>query len=618
VTLLANPVRLVHEAVAAAWAAPAPIDYLRFAEDNITFPPGEPRPGPYDRKAFGYFDAVLEALGPDDSCRIVTLMASAQIGKTILGNVFALGSVVMGRGTTMIVHPTIESASRWSRMKLSPMMRAIPSVNALFPQRPRDAADAILYKERIDGLGSLLVSGANSAASLSQVTAPYVLEDDLAKWEQNSGGDPELQADSRARAHANAKIFKISTPLTLPGCKITRNFEAGSQEMPHIPCVHCGNMHVLLWENFHCEQVDKPYFVCPACGGVLEQRHRQQMLDGFSWVAANPAAARTHRSFWLWSAYSVLQDWALIAAEWTRAQGDTAAEQVFHTDTLGKAYQPKGTSRPPHELAARASQSSYARGQVPEGALILTLGVDCQLDRIEWQLIGHGEHYRKFVIDIGTIGKHISEADCQRNLDLLLQRKWTNFRGRQLEISLTAIDANYSTDDVLAYCRRYSPSKLIAIRGVPGDATPRIARVLRERSEKTGTVLQHSRKFYNLGIYQFKSSLYRDLEKTDPKEKGFISFPNNLPFRYFEELVCERRVPIKRMGVLAYRWEKPEHMANEMHDTCLYALAAGIKHGVNMLSDMGWAKLRAELEAPAGQAGQRVGGRTTIADQLAR
>ena len=104
---------------------------------------------------FCYFDEVLRALGPDDPARIVTLMASAQIGKTILGNVFALGSAVMGRGAVLIVHPTIENAARWSRMKLSPMMRSTPAVDALFPQRTRDAGDAILFKERADGLGSL-------------------------------------------------------------------------------------------------------------------------------------------------------------------------------------------------------------------------------------------------------------------------------------------------------------------------------------------------------------------------------------------------------------------------------------------------------------------------------
>jgi hypothetical protein len=46
VTALANPRRIAHEAIAAALRPSPPINYLKFAEDNIVFGPGEPRPGP--------------------------------------------------------------------------------------------------------------------------------------------------------------------------------------------------------------------------------------------------------------------------------------------------------------------------------------------------------------------------------------------------------------------------------------------------------------------------------------------------------------------------------------------------------------------------------------------
>ena len=597
--LVANVERIGHEAAAAALMPPEPIDYLAFATEHVVFRDGEPRPGPWDRKGFAYFDQVLAALGPEDPCRLVTLMASAQCGKTILGNVFALGSVVMGRGTVLIVHPGLEGASRWSRMKLSPMMRSIPIVASLFPNRPRDASDAILFKERIDELGNILISGANSAASLSQLTSPFVLEDDLAKWEQNTAGDPEAQADSRARAHEYAKIFKISTPLTLPSCKITRNFLAGSQERPHVPCPRCGTMIVLLWQDFHPEAIDDPYFVCQTCGGVIKERDRSQMLAGFKWIASNPSAARVHRSFWLWSCYSVLQGWQRLAAEWNRAQGDSAAEQVFSCDSLGLAYQPQGDGRPPAELFARAEKSHYSRGQVPEGALVLTLAVDVQLDRIEWQLVGHGEGFKRYVVDIGTIDRHISEPACQRDLDILMRRRWPNVRGRTLEISMCAIDAGWSRDDVVAFCHRYSRSRVVAVRGVPGDLAPRVGRAELERSEKTGQVYKFGgRPVLPIGIYQLKSALYRDLAKIDPAEKGYISFPRDLPFRYFEELVSERRVTTKHMGQVKVIWEKiSDRQANECHDTMIYATAAALHWGVNRISPAGWAERREQLES---------------------
>ena len=215
--------------------------------------------------------------------------------------------------------------------------------------------------------------------------------------------------------------------------------------------------------------------------------------------------------------------------------------------------------------------------------------------------------YRRYVADYGTIGKHIAEPDCQRNLDLLLDRKWPNFRGRPMGISLTAIDANYSTDDVLAYARRYAPSKLIAIRGAIGDGARRIAKVHRERNEKKGTIVTRSNRFYNIGVSTFKLALYRDLVKDDPAAPGYFLFPQGLEDRFFQELVSETRVATKRLGQIVWRWENPDRQANEMLDAVIYASAAAIKHGVNWISDHGWQRLEAELESPGPGSGPSAG-----------
>ena len=531
------------------------------------------------------------------------MVSSAQVGKTALATIFALASITASRGSFLFCHPTQDNALRWSKMKLAPMMKSTAIVREQFPQRANDSLASILYKERKDGLSRLLITGANSPASLSQVTIDRSVQDDLAKWEINNVGDPELMADSRSRAIADAKIFKISTPLVTPGCRITSNFLAGSQEQPFVPCPHCGTMQILEWENFLAAldpaDPDSACFTCVDCGSVIEEHDRPQMLAGFEWRAANPAAAREHRSFWVWSAYSYLQSWPQIAREWLKARGDPAGEKTFYNDALGKAYETRGDGRPWEELRDRALKSHYARGEVPKGCLLLFLGCDCQLDRIEWVLLGVGERYRRFVIDIGTIGKHISEPDAQRHLDKLLDRQWPNCVSRQLSISLTAIDANYATDDVLQFARRYSSSRLIAVRGVSGDAAPRISRIARERNEKLGTPLKYSKRFFNIGVNVFKLALYKDLAKDDATLPGYISFPRDLPDRFYQELVSETRVAHKRMGQIVWKWEKPDRAANEALDCVVYASAAAIKYGANWISDVGWRKLVDELETPS-------------------
>ncbi len=600
---LANIERLRREAIASAFKPPQPIDFLAWAEAQLVFREGS-FPGPYNRSLFPYFDEILRALSPDDPCRFVTLMGSAQIGKTTLANIFTLGSLTMGRGTFLYAHPTDDNARRWSKMKLTPLMRSTAVVNQQFPQRTRDGADAVLFKERRDGLACLLITGANSPASLSQITVDNQVQDDLAKWEMNSAGDPESQADSRSRAMEFAKIFKVSTPLVIPGCRISKDFEAGSQEHPYVPCPHCEHMQVLEWDNMLAAleptKPDDAHFTCIACGATIEEHYRPQMLAKFEWRAHNPAARREHRSFWIWSAYSYLQSFPRIAQEWLKARGDPAAEKTFINEAAGKPYRAHGDARPWEELRDRAAESHYVRGTVPAGAVLLMLGIDCQNDRVEWQLVGFGREFRRYVIDYGVIDRHISDSDCQRNLDLVLAKQWRNVAGQYLSVDMTAIDGNAWTEDVWSFARRKPASKLIMVRGRGDDAAPRIARVKKERNEKTGMLLKYSKRFYHLGVSILKMSLYRDLAKDDPLSVGYIAFPSGLEDEYFQELTAERRVPVKRGGFTVYRWIKPDRQDNEALDTLVQATGAAIKFGVYGMSDVSWAKLEAEREAAPG------------------
>jgi phage terminase large subunit GpA-like protein len=599
-----NAERLAAEAMAIAMEPPAPVDFLAWAENNIVFSKRESRfPGPYNRERFPYFDEILRALSPDDPCRIVTVDGSAQIGKTVMGDIFVGGSVKMDPRDILVTHPTEDNASRWSKLKLAPMLRGTPSLARLFPERSRDGGNSILFKERIDGLAAILISGANSPASLSQVTMHRQMQDDLSKWEINAAGDPESQADSRSRSDEFAKILKMSTPLVLPGCRITKSFEQGSQECPYVPCPHCQQMQVLEWDNMlaHVDQAhpEKAHFTCIGCGVEILESHRPQMLAGLEWRAKNPKAKSYHRSFWIWSAYSYLQTWEQIAREWFSAKGDPAAEKTFLNDTVGLAYKAQGEARPWEELRDRGSESSYKKGQISAGALLVFLGIDCQGDRVEWQLVGFGKDYRRWVIDYGIVPNHISDPDCQRNLDLLMAKKWRNAAGQDIAVDGAAIDGNAYTEDVWSWVRKHPSSKLIMVRGRREDSAPRLAKVKRERNEKTGVLLKYSKRFFNLGVSVLKMALYRDLQKDDPLTNGFIAFPAGLDDEYYQELTSERRVAKKRNGFTVYQWEKPDRQDNEALDTFVQATGAAIKYGVYGLSDIGWAKIETERETPA-------------------
>ena len=603
-TVLANAERAAWDAIAAALKPPVKVDYLDWAVNNIEFSKRESQEvGRYNPDRFSYFNEILGALSPADPCRIVTLAKSAQLGGTVLANVFTGGTMDMDPCDFMYVHPTDNNAERWSKMKLTPMLRGTNSLRSIFPEKSREGGNSVLYKERADGLGSILISGANSPASLSQVTIPRQVQDDLAKWEVNAAGDPEVQADSRSRGVTFAKIFKISTPLVMPGCRITKNYEAGSQERLFVPCPHCEHMQTLEWENMlpHLdeEQPERAFFICtaPDCGAAIEEHHRAQMLAGHEWRAANPKMKRIHRSFYVWSAYSFLQSWAQIAFEWFRAKGDPEAERVFLNDTVGQAFRAQSEAPPWEGLRDRAAASDYVAGTIPKGGLLLNVGIDCQDDRVEWQAVAFGRGGRRWVIQYGVTPGHISEPGTRRLLDELMQQTWPNAVGRQIGIDLAAIDGNAWTEDVWGWAGTHPATRVIMVRGANRDTSPVLEQVRKERNA-AGKPLKYSKRFFNFGSSVLKMALYRNLAKADPAEPGFVHFPRGLEDSYFQQLTAERREAVKRFGFVVYRWVKDAGQPNEALDTHLQAETAANRLGLRGMPDRRWDKLEAERECP--------------------
>ena len=113
--------------------------------------------------------------------------------------------------------------------------------------------------------------------------------------------------------------------------------------------------------------------------------------------------------------------------------------------------------------------------------------------------------------------------------------RWKDGTGREFAIDFAAIDGNAWTQDVWTWARRYPANKLIMTRGSSlGDAAPRLT-LVKERNERTGKVFARSRRFYNVGVSGLKMSLYHDLMKDDPSERGYVSFPSGLSDDYFQQ-----------------------------------------------------------------------------------
>lgn len=601
--LLIEPAALIARVMRSVLTPPPPTDLTLWAERNIIFGNESPFPGPFRRETFPPMEYILECLSPDHPARVVTLMASAQIMKTTVAQIFVAGLMSVAPGNMLYVHASHDNAVRWARGKWKDMRRQSAALRRVFGEiKTKDSTDTLLYQEHRFGLGSIQISGPSSA-SLSMISTPYVVEDDLSKWENNTAGDPERQADSRAAAFEWAKILKISTPMFAKTCRITRAFKEGNQMRVHLPCPHCEHRQPLEWSNFQANiNKDKPedaHFSCVSCGCVIEHKHKRQMLAACltlpksGWVEENPSAKEP--SLQIWRAYSPARDWESIAREWIAVEGDPAAEQVFFNDVLGLSYEQASEAPPWEALRDRGNSAGHDRGRVPEGALILCAGVDCQGDRVEVHIQGFGPNLQRWTIDYHVIPHHISAPECWDALDAILKKPLVAERGRGRQIAMLAIDGNAYTKDVFSWAKRHSWNRVIVVRGAKSDQAVPLALTKNER-RADGTIKKAQKRFYNVGVSGLKAALYEQLKKHDPLARGFCGYPKGLSDEFYRQLCAENRVVEKdRWGYPQSRW-KLVHERNEVLDTTIYAEAAAIRCGWYTRQTEDWERIRLEVE----------------------
>ncbi len=597
---LTDPLVAALTVIEAVMRPPPPADLNAWAEQHIVFGRESPVPGPYRRHTMLPAERILECLGPDHPARTVTLVSSAQLMKTTVAQIFVAATMSIDPSDMGYVHPSHDNAIRWSRRKWRTMRRNSPSLVMLFGEaKSRDATDTMLFQETRDGRGSLQISGANSAASLSMVSWPRQVQDDLSKWEHNEAGDPERQADARSAAFDWAKIFKISTPLHARTCRITRSYLAGTQERWHVPCPHCEHYQPLEWRNFQATiEQDNPgsaHFTCVSCGGVIEHRHKADIVARGRWVAENPAARDP--SFYLWRAYAPTRDWESIAREWLAADGDPAAEQTFWNDVAGLPFERASEAPPWEAIRDRADAADYARGIVPHGALLICIGVDCQGDRTELHIKGFGEHLQRWTIDYHVIPHHIATAECRDALDGFLVRTWPDAEGRCRGVDMLAIDGNAWTGEVFGWARerKHPWSKVIIVRGAKSENAPPLALTKTERRDD-GKTRKAQKRFYNVGTSGLKSSFYEQLKKVDPLARGYCGYPRGMADEFFRQMTAEAsEIVIDRQGFPRSVW-RLVHDRNEVLDTELYAEAAAIRCGWYTRTADQWGYLRAERE----------------------
>lgn len=529
-------------------------------------------PGPWRTDRVPFLREIMRACSPSDPAREVVFMKSAQTGGTeVLLN--ALGHLIdTQRAPGMVVQPTIDLAERFSKQRVASMIDDAPTLRAkIAPSRSRDSGNTTLLKEWPGGV--LVISGANSAASLRSMPVRFLLLDEVDAYPRDldGEGDPVELAEARTRTFPRRKVVKVSTPTIESLSAINKAFKASDQRRYQVPCPHCGTFQVLRWANLTWPdgEPEKAAYRCEACELPIAEHHKTEMLARGRWVAENPGSriAGFHISA-LYTPIGLGLNWLELAAKWEAVRSDPEKVKTFTNTLLGECFADPTEKLDADELKSR--EEAHAARTIPRGCLFLTGGVDVQKNRFACFTLGHGRGGQQWPIDYVEIpADPTREEDWQRVVDHFATI-YTSAGGMPMRVAAVAVDCGYLTDAVLHFTRTQR-GRFIAVKGV-GGIRPIIGRPSQVDYTWRGKPMKGAGKLYTVGSDAAKHQLFARLtaDRDRAPADRMVHFPRGLDASFYSQVTAEIWDPNKR------RWIKTRR-ENEALDAWNYAVAASMQ-----------------------------------------
>ena len=531
--------------------------------------------GRYSSEMTPYVRKVLDFYKRKD-LKVMTLMAGTQVLKTIVLMLGGAYWVSHNEGRVIWVMDTEHNARSFSETRWKTLIETSPGTSVLVP-RNRDH-----FKNLEQHLGGTILNfvGSNSPGNLAQRGADLLQLDEEDKFPSRTDaeGDAVTQADQRMKARAGAKKVESSSPTTTHGL-IWRGFCQGTMEEWFVDCPKCGEGFVLATGNEDCpvgrlhwdqsargedgewdwDRVkESARMECPHCNHLLDDGEKIDAVAAGDFRVMNPHALPGHVSFHVASHNS---PWASCRL------GNLAVEfltfkhryDLRSWDNYWKGWPSVDELKKP-EAAKLRQRREHWEGQ-PKGAVLFTIGIDTQDDRLELKLIGWGAGMECWIQDYAIFHGDPAYTTVWNELKGFLRDVVKRYR-----VTAIGLDTGgHRTDAVYQFVRANQKEfPIYALKGSSTTAQPIIGRP--GRANRMGVRL------YMVGTDTAKERIYSMLLQGD-KGPGYCHFRDSLDDQYFEGVASEELKVKWKSGVLKREWVKVEER-NEPLDTFVYGLAA--------------------------------------------
>lgn len=561
-------------------------------------------PGRWKTSRTPYLKEIMDELSPSSKNTEIVFMKGAQVGGTECGNNWVAFCIDYCPAPMMCVQPTVDLAKRYSKQRVEPLINETARLKEKVKEkRSRDSGNTMLQKD-FPG-GTLVLTGANSAVGLRSIPIKFMFLDEVDgyPYDVDGEGDPVTLAKARTRTFSRKKIFYVSTPTFNGRSRIESLYDTSDSRKYYVPCPSCKEKQILKWSNlkFDKDELINTVYICDICGQEIQEHHKAWMLANGEWRKDRPEVKNGRVGFHISALYSPLgwYSWAEAAKDFIEAKDNPEKLRGFINTVLGETWKDKGEA--PEWESIYRRRENYNIGEVPEGGLFLTAGVDIQKDRIEIEVVAWGRRKISWSVDYQVFMGDTSSSSGQvwKDLDEYLEREFVHSGGVCMKLSRVAVDTGYNTQEVYSWCRHKLPQFVLPIKGDDKQNVPISAPKAVDITKK-GKKLRRGLKLWKIGTNILKSQLYGRLRIEPPLNpeddfpSGFCHFPQ-YGEDYFKQLTAEEMVVTRnKKGYFVYSWQKTRER-NEALDTRIYATAAAVAFGIEKFSEQNWLNFEKEL-----------------------
>lgn len=552
-----------------------------------------------------YIIRPLDLIGPASPIQFLFLMFPAQTAKSIFCQL-ATGYYAKEIPSEMIYVAPDEKRGRMTmERRIEPLFNSIGLEFRTHSENrnTKRKGDLTLSKE-FDG-GNLDMATANSPASLSQETKRFAVGDEVDRWKLSLGaeGTPwDVLAARLKQWGKRKKGIGVSTPTDWDVSQIFQLFQRGTQEEYFVPCYKCSHMqlltiakrsgHGLTWKTRNDKIIESSIvYVCEKCSQSFKEIHKFDIIQTGSrgdaeWRQQAEPLTQYIASFHINALYSMFESWFDIATGYEETVEDPKKKKDFENLTMGLPYKEVG-NRPKWENVTQL-KGKYKSGDVPMGALFLTMSVDVQkgaekyrnmsdtelakaiasagsdseeknFPRVEFEVLGHGPAYRTWSI---LYKRFLGRTDNAFDGSFELLNDWaievsnehgnfgfSRYDGEFFPIVMTFIDSGDGTSNDVVYQFTQQWNSCFPIKGINA--------IKQRKGEKgdplTGDEFMRYRRtnlpggigLYTISTNFYKKRLYDQLTikriEEDPQKPGFCDFPRDRNNDYFKMLTAEER-----------------------------------------------------------------------------